>query len=54
MSAVLSDVNASPSVGQDRPILTRLRSGERKLQALIGSIDIKVLTDLENARRVIL
>ena len=39
-----------PSVGQDRLILTRLRSGDRKLQEL--SIDIKVLTDLENARRV--
>ena len=49
----------SHAVGQDRLILTRLRttgmcarfSGDRKLQALIGlSIDIKVLTDLKKRR----
>ena len=39
---------SADSVGQDRPILTRLRSGDRKLQEL--SIDIKVLTDLEKLR----
>ncbi len=50
---------ASHAVGQERLILTRLRttgkcarfSGDRKLQALIGpSIDIKVLTDLKKRR----
>ena len=57
---------ASHAVGQDRlklwhicqAFLTCLRttgtcarfSGDRKLQALIGSIDIKVLTDLEKRR----
>ena len=45
----------SPDLDLSTKLLTRLRSGDRKLQALIGpSIDIKVLTDLENARRVCL
>ena len=46
-------MRASHAVGQDRQILTCLRSGDRKLQALIGSIDIKVLTDLKMSRRCI-